>query len=261
MTQRSVSPQHSPHHLGPGKRALWLSLKTAAALALLIPCFYTIDPLLTERSASLDPAVRDFFRFITRFGQSDWIFILTGLGLVALFVMLRRNPPRPLAVTARHLADAILYPLLAVAGSGIIVQVIKAVVGRARPKFFETLGPHHFEPFHFSAGFASFPSGHTATIFALATVIATINRSLTIPAFFIAGLIGVSRIVTRAHYFSDMMGGIIIGVVFTLALRQLMAERRRLFLIDPAGAILLRGSTPLRRFPTRLAAHLRSRDA
>lgn len=60
---------------------------------------------------------------------------------------------------------------------------------------------------------SSFPSRHTITAFAVAQSIYLANRKTGIIAYAIALLVGVSRIYVGVHYPSDILGGIILGVL------------------------------------------------
>ena len=58
----------------------------------------------------------------------------------------------------------------------------------------------------------SFPSGHAAFFFALATVLYCYNKKWGVGFFTAALLIGTSRVVAGIHYPSDIIGGALIGV-------------------------------------------------
>jgi len=62
-------------------------------------------------------------------------------------------------------------------------------------------------------GSFSFPSGHAATSFALASIIGHFSRRTAIPAFCIAVLVAFSRIYVGVHYPSDVLGGAVWGGV------------------------------------------------
>jgi membrane-associated phospholipid phosphatase len=79
-----------------------------------------------------------------------------------------------------------------------IVQGTKFVVGRERPDGSNGL---------------SFPSGHTASAFATATVIQQhYGWKAGIPAFGFAGFVGASRMASNKHYLSDILVGAGIGI-------------------------------------------------
>lgn len=73
----------------------------------------------------------------------------------------------------------------------------------------------------------SFPSGHSAFFFAMATAIYLYNKKWGIWFFIGAILMNISRIIAGIHYPSDILGGMIIGVL-TAYLIFYFAERRKI---------------------------------
>jgi undecaprenyl-diphosphatase len=62
----------------------------------------------------------------------------------------------------------------------------------------------------------SFPSGHTLSAFLGATVLCCYKRSWGIPALILAGLIAFSRLYLYVHFPSDVLAGLVLGVVIGL---------------------------------------------
>ena len=94
--------------------------------------------------------------------------------------------------------------------AGIGTPAVKFIVGRARPIF--GLGKHTFRPFH--ASYASFPSGHTTNAFAVATAIANRydnTRWVPVLVYTLATSVAVARVHDRAHFFSDVIAGGLVG--------------------------------------------------
>jgi membrane-associated phospholipid phosphatase len=100
--------------------------------------------------------------------------------------------------------------LTAVVGSGILVQIIKHLVGRARPRMtlplWEHIGPSFDSDLH------SFPSGHTTTSFALAAVLASRFPRQAWIFYTLAGLVGLGRVMGGSHYPSDVLAGALLGL-------------------------------------------------
>ena len=94
-----------------------------------------------------------------------------------------------------------------------ITQVIKYGVGRARP--FADKGAYHFEGFrtHVSSYSLSFPSGHSATAFSLASVIAEQydNRFIDWTVYSLAFLAAWARVNDNVHFTSDVFFGGVLG--------------------------------------------------
>ena len=59
----------------------------------------------------------------------------------------------------------------------------------------------------------SFPSGHSCSSFAAATVLIVRDKKFGIPAIIIANLIAFSRLYNYVHFPSDVLGGILLGVM------------------------------------------------
>ena len=107
--------------------------------------------------------------------------------------------------------------LLAVAAADGIAGLVKLAVGEHRPS--EPLPLVTIPHSH------SFPSGHTATAFAGATVLARLMPRGA-PAFYLLALaVAYSRLYVGVHFPLDVVGGVAIGLATALLL--LSAARRR----------------------------------
>lgn len=73
---------------------------------------------------------------------------------------------------------------------------------------------------------AAFPSGHSATAFACATVIAWAAPRLRVPAFVLAAAIAWSRVYVGVHWPLDVLGGAALGTAIGAVL-VFLARRRR----------------------------------
>jgi undecaprenyl-diphosphatase len=81
----------------------------------------------------------------------------------------------------------------------------------------------------------AFPSGHSASAFACATVIAWASPRLAVPAFVLAALVAWSRVYVGVHWPLDVLGGAALGVLVATALLRLARGRPRLRPGSPAG--------------------------
>jgi membrane-associated phospholipid phosphatase len=102
----------------------------------------------------------------------------------------------------------------------IITQGLKRLVfaDALRPyKFFDSaLHLYYIDGLQINSYF-SFPSGHTSGAFTLFFFIALISRKpyMDILCFFIAAMVGLSRMYLLQHFFIDTYFGALIGIVFT----------------------------------------------
>ncbi len=117
--------------------------------------------------------------------------------------------------------------------SGLVVQVIKNLVYSPRPKLFFEAGQYlHFIKNVTLSGSSSFPSGHTATAFAMATVLVLLikNKKLQLPILMAAVLVGYSRIYLAQHFLLDVLIGAGIGCACGLLSYYMVREYRAILL-------------------------------
>jgi undecaprenyl-diphosphatase len=120
----------------------------------------------------------------------------------------------------------------------LLILVLKAVTDRPRP--FETIPDA--DPLLKGTVGQSMPSGHAATSFAGAVILAYLLTRAAPFFFLLAAAIAFSRVYVGVHYFSDVLVGALLGATVALAylfaLRLLPPSargRRRSEAMPPAG--------------------------
>lgn len=95
--------------------------------------------------------------------------------------------------------------------TGLIIGnlILKNLVGRIRPYEFN----EGVEILVARLSDYSFPSGHTLASFEAATVLLIRDKRLGIPALVLAVAIAFSRLYLYVHYPTDVLGGIVLGVL------------------------------------------------
>ena len=100
-------------------------------------------------------------------------------------------------------------------GAGLMANAIKHFVARTRPSHFQFTDRTVWETFAATAqrgmGMQSFPSAHTATAVGLAVILGTLYPRGRYYFFVLAALVGLQRIVSSAHFPSDVMAGAAVG--------------------------------------------------
>lgn len=96
--------------------------------------------------------------------------------------------------------------------ASIIAGLLKIILGRARPIFFEALNQTGFYPFTADWAFNSMPSGHTVASFAGLVMIGLLFPKVKWATWTVAIIIGLSRISYGAHWPTDVILGAFIGM-------------------------------------------------
>lgn len=147
-----------------------------------------------------------------------WItFMGDGTFTVIVFVIL---------LIRRHWSQA-TQVIAAFLFSALIAQILKSFFSMPRPKQFFSPGTYpYFIDGVTHIGFASFPSGHTTSIFALATLLAifTKNRNLKIVYLLGGVLVGYSRIYLGQHFLGDVLMGSCIGTITAVLVHWLFVQ-------------------------------------
>ncbi len=155
-----------------------------------------------------------FFVFLTFLGNGLFAVIV-----FVIFLLLRRWSAATQVMTAFLL-------------SALLTQLLKSYFSMPRPKQFFLPGQYaYFINGITNVGFASFPSGHSTTVFAIATMMALLetNKKANVAYLLVAVAVGYSRIYLGQHFLGDVLVGSVIGVITAIGVHWLFTEKFRFF--------------------------------
>ncbi|MDR3264026.1 MAG: phosphatase PAP2 family protein [Clostridiales bacterium] len=135
--------------------------------------------------------------YVTKLGDSGVVMIICAV--VLLFFKKTRK-------IGFAVAGALILELV------IVNITMKPLFMRTRPYDVNT-GVNLLIP---PPGDYSFPSGHSASAFAFAVSVLIFNKKIGIPAVILAFAVALSRLYLYVHYPSDVLSGIIIGILLAL---------------------------------------------
>ena len=155
-------------------------------------------PMLAWAEGVQSDFTEDVIRIVNRFGGG-----MNPVLIIAFFVV------AGIAYAQRRWVSYAIAMALTGLAAGIAGQIVKQLVGRARPELW--LGPSHYAP----GSSTSFPSGHTVGAFALAGILVFGSRSwpLRVIAFLLAASVGLSRVLAFRHWPSDVTASAVVGLV------------------------------------------------
>ena len=186
------------------------------------------------------PAIRFFGNMLTGFGESGWIII------VSIFLFIEGWAGSLLLKSARSRCRAVMvsriggYFLVSIALSGLLANILKRIIGRARPLHFDDWGPFGFSPFSSHAAFQSFPSGHATTVGAFFAALIFLFPRCRVIFVVCAIWLAATRVMIGAHYPSDVIAGLALGAWFSFMTAIVYSRYGLLFKTNESGWPVLR---------------------
>lgn len=187
------------------------AIRLAIGIVLTALVWLTLDrPLIAWAEGVQSDFIEDVIRILNRLGGGMNPVLVVSFFLIAGIAYRQR----------RWVAQAIAMAMAGL-GAGLSAQIVKHLVGRARPELW--LGPMHYAP----GSSTSFPSGHTVGAFALAGVLmfSARNTTLRVIAFILACGVGLSRVLAFRHWPSDVTASAVIGLLMAWVITEAVVRR------------------------------------
>lgn len=215
------------------RHTLLISAVLAVAVVFLMVAIdsFEIGLMPARGTASLWP-----LKILTDFGKSAYVLwtLVALLVIVALLLPLTKGVQRVVMI---GIGTRLQYVFLSVLVAVSATEVLKGMIGRGRPFVGGSANPFNFSTFAWGEPYASLPSGHATTAFALAIAVAALFPRLRGLMLAYAVIICLTRLVLLAHHASDVVAGAMVGTIGAMAVRYWFAARRLAFTIRPDGTI------------------------
>lgn len=237
LAQLVRSPSHSRRAEAARRAArhvLWLSAGLGAAIIVLM---YALDAWEIGQMPKRGTPSLWWVRILTDFGKDEYVLLALGALLIAVAFAAPalRGIQRSLLL---GLGTRLQFVFLSVALSAFVTDVIKWCIGRGRPFVGGEANAFNFSHFAGTPAFASFPSGHATTAFALAVAVAAVWPKARVAMAIYALVIAATRLVLLAHHPSDVVAGALVGIIVAMFVRYWFAARRLGFAIQRDGTIV-----------------------
>ena len=144
-----------------------LALGAAVAIAVLILIMVFVDVAAIKAARQAPSWLVRWFQFVTDFGLAPWFLAPLGGALLLIALITSPSLTRTSQLVLASLSVRLGFLFLAIAVPGLVVTIVKRIVGRARPI---VAGEDAFlyKFLLWRVEYASFPSGHATTAFAAA---------------------------------------------------------------------------------------------
>jgi undecaprenyl-diphosphatase len=213
-----------------------VGIAAAAALVICLVGMIFVDAAMIRGAGHLPHSLIWFFEQITDFGLGAWFLWPLGLLFIVIVALPMTLPRIPQLVLAAF-AVRVGFLFVAIGLPGLFVSIIKRMIGRARPLVTGVVDPHLFSPFIWRADYASLPSGHATTAFAVLVAFGALWPRARAALWIYAMLIAISRIVVTAHFPTDVLAGAVVGSVGALIVRRWFALRHLGFSVQADGTV------------------------
>ena len=199
----------------------------------------TIDGPLLELVRGIDGDAKAVIDRFASSGDSKYSLIPLAIAVAICTTLYLVEASTVRARLYAWLAGAFGFVFVSIAFSGILVNVVKILLGRARPQVAEVLTWPIFQPFALSGDFHSFPSGHGNTVFAIAIAVGLFFPKIRVHLLVIAAALAFCRVLQFKHFVSDSVGGALLAFMTTYWLRSIFARRNIVFCQGRDGRIRL----------------------
>jgi len=207
-----------------GSPAIRLVFVAAVTMLLVLISIRAVDRPLALFFHARDHDLRSLFEFAGRLGLTYGYLTILGLAFVALHWGGASPRLQQFALPLRALSGIPAFLFVSIAASGVIVDVLKIVFGRARPKLLFQSDVYSFAWLMWRPDHWSFPSGHSATIVALTTALWFLWPQHLLFYILVAATVCMSRVVVGAHYLADSLAGALIAILTTHYTAQVFAK-------------------------------------
>ena len=185
--------------------------------------FLFFDYSISKFFYNINSQTKSLFETLTHFGDSLYFLVPTVLIWAIIKIIQNKNK---IILT---ISDISLFIFLNILLSGVAVQIFKHILGRPRPPLFHSNNLSTLDIFNFDSRWHSFPSGHTATIFAFIFCLIFLFPKIKNILITIAIIIASTRVIVGAHFVSDVFGGALIAYITTILLRDNFFQKSKLF--------------------------------
>ena len=223
----------------PAGEPLWTAVMTRWLVAALVVAFIAglADDAVIRAVLGSQAATVRFMAWITNIGKSQWYLVPAGLIFLAVGLYDWSRSGARAKLRLAFLFGQAAYVFLAVASAGIFVDIVKVIAGRVRPIGIDRFGAWYFDPFSFSYSYASFPSGHSATVGAVVGILMVWYPRWAIVIVEFGLFFAATRIAAVAHYPSDVVTGFTVGVFFAIVIARWLARRGVVFRLVPGKTL------------------------
>ena len=220
-----------------------MALALVIAAVLIGGAMLTLDGWALAQQKRTPIWVINLFNEITDYGRSGWFLWPSGILILALAI-LAATTQRLARLTVVSLIVRLEFIFVAIALPGLVGTIIKHLIGRVRPS---VVGPFAYVPFSWRAAYASMPSGHATTAFAVAVAFGVLWPRARPLLWLYALVIAASRVIIAAHYPSDVIAGACLGGFGALLIRNYFAARHLGFVAVRDGTVHALPGPSLRR--------------
>ena len=175
-----------------------------------------------------------YFQLISEIGNGFVLFTFLGIiivvtGIILIICRYRKKSTYFLLPMYKKIVFVFSMAITAsvtIIIAGIIVSIMKVLIGRSRPFMLWDENLYTMMPFSIEYQFNSFPSGHSSAITAFCCSISLFAPKLRFPLYGLAAIVSIARAVSHIHYLSDVIAGCYISILIVFFVKRFLLKKK-----------------------------------
>lgn len=197
-----------------------ISIGFVATLGIAIPfILFWDEPLAWHFEMELDRDIHQFMGMVTETANSAIWFGLAVTGFAASRYLASHATSSENAQRFINHARSWGFMIVSMITAAALLNILKLVIGRYRPRYMFNEGLVGFEPFGVALKMASFPSGHAQSICSAMIALMFLTPRYTPIYLFVALAVSASRFLTAVHFVSDVIVGAFVSFAVAVLIR------------------------------------------
>lgn len=210
--------------------AKWFGL--VLSICILFILFWDI-PLAWYFETEISKDTRAVLGTITEAANSAIWFSLAICGYALCWLLAKSATERDDLNRLRQQARSWVFMIVSMGAAAFLVNVLKLMIGRYKPRYLFNDDVSGFEPFGLILKMASFPSGHAQSIWSAMIALCFLTPRFAPIYLVVAMVVSATRFLTAVHFVSDVIMSVFLSAAVALVAKHWFERNGQLVKLSP----------------------------